>query len=252
LASKTKRNLKALMRRLFEKAMLWELIGLERNPMEMVEIRGGSRRRRKPRLLTREQFHAISDALPEPYKTMTWVAICLGLRVSEVLALKWRDFDFQQCLVKVSRGVVHGRIGDVKSEYSADDLPLDSFLIELLLVWRKECPVTKGDWLFPNPETLQPFHASPIQQDYIGVAASAIGLTGVGWHTLRHAYRSLLDEGGAPVGIQQKLMRHANVATTMDVYGDAHMDGKRAANSNVVQMIRPSAGNATANTAALA
>lgn len=32
LASKTKRNLKALMRRLFEKAMLWELIDLERNP----------------------------------------------------------------------------------------------------------------------------------------------------------------------------------------------------------------------------
>jgi len=52
----------------------------------------------------------------------------------------------------------------------------------------------------------------------------------------RHTYRSLLDTGGAPIGVQQKLMRHAQVATTMDVHGRATMsEAKREANSKVVQ-----------------
>jgi hypothetical protein len=43
---------------------------------------------------------------------------------------------------------------------------------------------------------------------------------------------------GAPVGVQQKLMRHA-VATTRNTYGNAQMHSKRTANSKVVQMILP-------------
>jgi integrase len=60
---------------------------------------------------------------------------------------------------------------------------------------------------------------------------------GVGWHTFRHTYRSWLDDTGAPVGVQQKLMRHAQVSTTMNVYGSAYMEGKREAHGKVVQMV---------------
>jgi hypothetical protein len=59
----------------------------------------------------------------------------------------------------------------------------------------------------------------------------------LGWHTFRHKYRSLLDATGAPIGVQQKLMRHAQVATTMDVYGNALMESKREANSKVVALL---------------
>ena len=64
-----------------------------------------------------------------------------------------------------------------------------------------------------------------------------IGIADLGWHTLRHTYRSLLDETGAPIGVQQKLMRHANVSTTMNVYGNASLRAKQQANSKVVQMV---------------
>ena len=39
------------------------------------------------------------------------------------------------------------------------------------------------------------------------------------------------------MGVQQKLIRHAQIATAMNVYGDSMMDSKRAANSKVVQMV---------------
>ncbi len=51
----------------------------------------------------------------------------------------------------------------------------------------------------------------------------------------RHTYRSLLEETGAPIGDQQKLMRHSNVATTMNVYGNSTLRAKQQANSKVVQ-----------------
>jgi integrase len=43
----------------------------------------------------------------------------------------------------------------------------------------------------------------------------------IGWHTFRHSYRSWLDEAGAPLTVQKKLMRHASIQTTMNIYGKA-------------------------------
>ncbi|HUN90146.1 MAG TPA: tyrosine-type recombinase/integrase [Terriglobales bacterium] len=60
----------------------------------------------------------------------------------------------------------------------------------------------------------------------------------MGWHTFRHTYRSWLDATGAPLGVQQKLLRHANISTTMQ-YGNSLMESKRDANSKVVEMARP-------------
>ncbi len=77
------------MHRLFEKAMLWEMVDWQRNPMELVEIKGISKRRKKPIILTVEQYYLILNLLPEPYRTMVMVAQCTGLRAEEVLALEW-------------------------------------------------------------------------------------------------------------------------------------------------------------------
>jgi len=57
------------------------------------------------------------------------------------------------------------------------------------------------------------------------------------WHTFRHTYRSWLDETGAPMKVQQELMRHASIQTTMNVYGQAMSSSKREANGKVVEMV---------------
>ena len=59
----------------------------------------------------------------------------------------------------------------------------------------------------------------------------------IGWHTFRHTYRSWLDETGAPMKVQQELMRHASIQTTMNVYGQAMSSSKREANGKVVEMV---------------
>ena len=81
-----------------------------------------------------------------------------------------------------------------------------------------------------------PYYLNPVQRDYIIPAGKRAGLgESVGWHTFRHTYRTWMDANGTPLGIQQDLMRHANIAMTTK-YGSSMAEGMRAANSAVVRM----------------
>lgn len=236
-APRTKSHIKGLMHRLYEYAMKWRMMSIQRNPMELVEVKGGSRRMRKPKVLTVDQYHSLLPLVPEPYRTMVVIAQCLGLRISEILGLQWRDVDFHSLVIRVERGVVQGHVDRVKSEYSEDDVPLDPAIAEVLQEWQEDCPASDEGWLFPNPATRKPYHASEICKNYIRPAAEKLGFGKIGWHTFRHTYRTLLDETGAPMKVQQELMRHADIQTTMNVYGSAMLESKRTANSKIVRMV---------------
>jgi integrase len=58
--------------------------------------------------------------------------------------------------------------------------------------------------VFPSHVTGRCYYAGIIQQRILKPCGGQIGIAGLGWHTFRHTYRSLLDETGAPVGVQQK------------------------------------------------
>jgi len=196
LSPKTKAHIRSLMHTIFQCARRWELI--EKNPIELVRVRGGSKRLRTPRVLTPEQFCLIPPLLSEPYRTQVWIAGCLGLRASEIMPLKWSDLDFEDRTLLVRRSMVHGRVADVKTEYSRDRVPLDDALLEILLAHLERYHRAEEDWLFANPETNRPYHQDTIQQNHIREAGKTAGLgdetagtrsgtaTGHGWTTPEH------------------------------------------------------------------
>ena len=188
-------------------------------------------------ILTVESFQAVLQQLREPYKTMVIIAQCLGLRVSEIAGLKWADFDFERGQLLVQRSIVNGRVDDVKTEYSHDYLPLHESLIGVMLAWSAKAYPTEEGWVFANPVTSRPFYPTEIQKRHLRPLGNKLGLGALGWHTFRHTYRSWLDETGAPMKVQQELMRHASIQTTMNVYGQAMPASKREANGKVVQMV---------------
>jgi integrase len=69
-------------------------------------------------------------------------------------------------------------------------------------------------------------------------ATSVAGIAHVSTHTMRHTYRSWLRAVGTSIAVQQKLMRHADIRTTMNVYGDVvtDEDEMEQADSKVVRM----------------
>jgi integrase len=169
---------------------------------------------------------------------MVLLAGCIGLRVSEVMGLRWSLVDFDSLLMEVREGYARSRITKLKSECSLDELPLDPDVATILLEWKRLCPETEGDWVFPSPRTNKPYDSGSLRKKVLKAAAARAKIQGtIGWHSLRHSYRAWLDETGAPLGVQQKLMRHANIATTMNVYGGAFMEAKRQANTSVVKRL---------------
>ena len=53
-----------------------------------------------------EEFQKFIDHLKEPFRTMALLCCCLGLRISECLALKWKDVDWIDGKLTVERGIV--------------------------------------------------------------------------------------------------------------------------------------------------
>ena len=132
---------------------------------------------------------------------MAIVAICTGLRISEVLALRWEHIGFSTGVILVQQGVVSGRIGKVKTEASHDEIPIDPAFAQLLVARLKDRP---NGLVFPSHVTGRSYHAGILQQKILRPKGEEIGISKLGWHTFRHTYRSLLDEAGAPIGVQQK------------------------------------------------
>ena len=241
LAQKTKSHIKSVMRQVFEYAMLCEMFETQRNPMDLVRITGGTLREEDPIVLTPEQFRRLlCNIITEPHRTMVIVAICLGLRRSELAGLKWSDFDWLNQEVLVQRSVIANRVDAVKTKRSKARLPLDPALIEVLQKWRSLSDFkADDDWVWASPWVAgaMPLYTNAIQRDYLIPAGQRAGFGKIGWHTLRHTYRSWLDQTKAPMTVQKDLMRHADIKTTMNVYGKAMAEPMREANSEVVRLV---------------
>jgi len=243
LAPKSKGHIRSIMHILFNWAMKWELIDLDKmNPMKLVRVEGSSKRLRQPRTLTVKEFRLLLERLEEPIHTMCIVAACLGLRASEVAGLQWGDFDWGNRQIHIQRGFVIGHVDEVKTTNSNRSLPVHHALATLLLEYKNEtAPDAKDtDWLFPSPYgTGKPRWPWTIQRTHLLPAGIDAGLGRIGWHTFRHSYSTLLRALRVDLKVQQELLRHADIRTTMNIYTQAMPDAMRRANSRVVEMVLP-------------
>jgi len=67
--------------------------------------------------------------------------VCWGLRISEVLALKWEDVDWLQSRVSIRKGIVNQHVDDCKTEGSAKTLARSSSPAESLEASKQLQPI---------------------------------------------------------------------------------------------------------------
>jgi integrase len=238
LAPKSKTAIRGLLRILWDFAMWRGDVPTQRNPMELVTIKGASKRMSKPRSLTVEEFQRFIVHLGEPFRTIALVCVSLGLRISEALALKWGDVNWLEGKLKVERGIVRQRVGEVKTTESRKQMTTDSGLLEVLKRWKQTTQFSaQEDWVFASPVLLGRLPWSyPWVLRVFGKAASDAGIAHVSTHAMRHSYRAWLDAVGTPIAVQQKLMRHADIRTTMNTYGDVVTDEMDVASGKVAKL----------------
>lgn len=242
LSKKSKAHFKALIHRLFECAIRWRHLDMQRNPMGLVEVRGTKKRVRPLVLVSLQQYWSIlaDPALSEHVRVMVQIAMCLGLRASEILGLRWEDFNFETLTVNVCRAVVGKDEDDVKTFESAQELPMHEVLAAVIKGWRQAQSDVNG-WLFGNVLTGRPFWRDSLQVDHLKPAGKKVGIASLGWHAFRHTYRSILRDLKLPLELQQSLMRHADIQTTIDYGGKTPMEHKRTGNAQVIDILRRAA-----------
>jgi integrase len=91
--------------------------------------------------------------------------------------------------------------------------------------------------VFASPAQVgrMPWSADSLNDAY-AKAGKACGVINVSTHTMRHTYRSWLDSVGTTIAVQQKLMRHADIRTTMNVYGDVVTNEMAVASGKVTRL----------------
>ena len=237
MSPKSKTHVRSLLYGLVEYAMWSGSLEISRNPISLVQNKGATRKTRKARSLTAEQFHALLRELHEPLATMALLCVCLGLRISEALALQWGDVNWLGSKVSIKRGIVEQEVDATKTESSAKTVTLAADLLARLNSWRRLAQFSGAeDWIFASPVKI-----GRLPYSYTGVwrelqrAAGAAGIGHLGTHSLRHTYRSWLDAVGTSVTTQQAMMRHNDLRTTMG-YGEVVTDAMTTAGSRVAQL----------------
>jgi len=238
LAPKSKVHIRGILSALWNFAMWKQDIPIQVNPISLVTIKGASKRVRQPRILTVEQFRLLVPHFREPFNTLALMCVCFGLRISEALALKWADVDWLNGTLRVERGIVQQIVDDVKTEDSRRTLTIASDLLDVLKVWKQTTQFcAPDDWMFASPVQIGrlPWSYTGVKQE-LQRAADAAGIGHLRTHAFRHTYRTWLDSVGTPIGVQQKLMRHSDIRTTMNIYGDAVTPDMREASGKVAML----------------
>ena len=241
-AKGTKAKIRNLMSALFTHAMRYEWV--DRNPIKLV--RQSAKRERIPDVLELEEIQLLLSKLSVRDRTLALLDAGTGLRVSELLALRWRDVNFENLELNVTRSIWHQVVGECKTEASAKPVPLDMYMAEDLLRWRRQSAYPMPDDYIFASETArgtQPYWPDNLMKRHIRPVARAIGIhKRIGWHTFRHTFGTLLKANGEDVKTVQELLRHANSRITLEVYTQATTSNKRAAQSKIVRMMVPDLG----------
>jgi integrase len=186
---------------------------INENPIQNV-IKPKKTTKDEKRALTLEELNDLLKKIEyRPYYIMSLIAGKCGLRVGEIIGLKWSDIDEQRCVLKVERqwkilnNYTYG-FGSLKSINSKREVPLSTNVLNELLKYKKETPTNYDNRIFKNKSSNIALKIS-LNYKKIGYDISI--------HELRHTYATLLISNNTDFKTVAKLLGH-DVKQTMQTY----------------------------------
>jgi len=178
------------------------------------------------------------DKLPEPSGSIAGLLVFTGMRIGEVLALRWRDVDLESGKIRIRQTVYEGHFDEPKTKRSNRTIPLGPKGLAILSTLKPE---------FPNPETLifatragTPLSRRNLMNRQLTPTCNKIGLEGVNWHWLRHANATLLDSVGTPLSTTQALLGHSSPEITREIYLHSIPADARSAVEKIEKLVEDS------------
>jgi integrase len=205
--------------------------------------------KRPHKALSIEEVRMLLSKMNEPERTITIVATLAGLRIGEILGLRWGRVHLDQCTLEVEETCYKGVFGTPKSKASRRGTPLAPVVVQALDAHRLRCLDTSANALVFSKGDNEPLSADNLRKKRLASACRRAGLRRIDWHTLRHTYSTLLHDLGTPIRVQQTLLGHSSAATTMDVYTHPVSTSERDAVSRLGEVLFPTVPNLHHNAA---
>lgn len=243
LSPHTKRTYYAQLHSLFEWCQQKRLV--DENPAERVQ---------RPRVppanpaiehLTPEQLDQFYEAVeqarmvkeakkPLPYpRSIVWIndvvrfAVGTGLRLGEIVRLRWRDVDLSQNVLYV----LDTEAGQTKTESSRRPVPIVPFVREVLVRQAELRASEDPDHpVFTSPASgcygkgVLPLSAETTSRTFRKYRRKIGADEGIDFHALRKTCGVVLASKGVPMRMIQKILGHSDMRTTSQVYTDVWGD----------------------------
>jgi len=182
----------------------------------------------RPKPLNREEIQhllATVKAKMPHYYPLFLTAARTGLRLGELIVLKWESIDFHGRFIDVRYGWSRGEISSTKSK-KAREVDMSQHLtdtLKSLLLRRKAEALKTGTGEIPELVFLTlggtRLDENNFRKQVFHRALNLAGLRRVRFHDFRHSFGSLLIEQGEDLNYIKEQLGHHSITLTVDTYG---------------------------------
>ncbi|MEG2493152.1 MAG: tyrosine-type recombinase/integrase [Rikenellaceae bacterium] len=230
LARKTVRDLVAVLKSVVKYGGKHKIFPFEEWE---VEYPTSTNARRLPILALNHQRILMSHLIEKPTHQNIGVllALCTGMRIGEVCALKWEDVDFNQKTITVKYTV--GRVynceskstekinSSPKTSNSYREIPISKQLLRSLKIVKKSSLSSFVVGNLTNSKEPRSY------RDYFTRLLKRLNIPPIVFHGLRHTFATRCIESQCDYKTVSVILGHSNVATTLNLYVHPNLNQKK-------------------------
>lgn len=207
---------------------------ISENPAHRIRIRE-SDSRREPRFYRPAEIRELLKKLEDPCRAVVAIAVLTGLRIGEILALRWKRVDLLNETLEVAETYSGGEFGPPKTRSSRRVIPISATLVGTFKQLRPS-GCEPDDLVFRTSKGT-PLSDKNLYNRQLAPACDAIEKPRVSWHSFRHTHATLLHEAGESLKTAQALLGHSDLETTLGVYTHAIPDSQKRAVERVAGVL---------------
>ncbi|MCU6720692.1 site-specific integrase [Porcipelethomonas ammoniilytica] len=250
MSTKYLKSVKTIMQAVFNTAMQDGYI--DKDPLYKFKIPTGSMPNSTERLISKTDLEKLFIAIQEKerFKIIIPILLLTGMRIGELLALRWSSIDYENQIIRVKEAVktkyiekngkvIHDgqMLGKPKTISSIREIPVNEQVLQLFDMWKeylnKNPSVLKKqkennleDIIFVNMHGKLMCYNTLYKELKLFLKKHNLQHCGILFHKLRHCYATNLFDAGVDIDVISKLLGHSNIITTANFYVKVNLEPK--------------------------
>ncbi len=194
----TVNRMMSCLKHMVNKGAQWNMVS-EETFKQLRDVKQLEENNKRLRYLTVEECQTLIDCCIDHLKPIVTVALHTGMRLSEILNLKWEMVDLEHSFILLN----------ITKNGERREIPIDKTLIIMFNVLSRS---DKSVYVFTDPRTGNPYKS--VKKSF-STALKKAGISDFRFHDLRHCFASHLVMNGIDLTSVKELLGHKSLTMTM-------------------------------------